>query len=112
MLITFKCKAYANVILFGDIGLELLKMMGHSSTNNGAILASDVPAALNRLKAAIEIERSSPIIEEREDDNDEQAVVDQPVSLVHRALPLIELLSAAEKQACNVIWEATGDIAP
>ncbi len=112
MLITFKCKAYANVILFGDIGLQMLKMMGHSGTVNGAILAADVPAALNQLKAAIDIERSAPTIEEREDDDEEQEVIDPPVSLVHRALPLIELLSAAEKQSCNVMWEATGNTTP
>lgn len=109
MLITFSCKAYANVTLFGDVGLQMLTMMGHSGKIPGAILASEVPAALNQLKAAIEIERNAPVIEQPEDEeqDEEQGLIDLPVSLVHRALPLIELLSAAEKQECNVMWEAT-----
>ena len=29
-----------------------------------------------------------------------------PVSLPHRALPLIELLKAAAKAECNVMWDS------
>jgi len=36
-------------------------MMGHSGTVPGAILAEDVPAALDRLKRAIETEQALPI---------------------------------------------------
>jgi hypothetical protein len=44
MLVTFSTKAYADITLFGDIALTLLKMMVHSATITGAILAADVPA--------------------------------------------------------------------
>ncbi|MBE0436458.1 MAG: DUF1840 family protein, partial [Methylomicrobium sp.] len=30
---------------------------------------------------------------------------EKPVSLAHRALPLIELLTAAAKANCNVMWD-------
>jgi len=32
--------------MFGDVALAMLKMMGHTATVPGAILAEDVPAAL------------------------------------------------------------------
>lgn len=35
MLITFRCRSYANVTMFGDIALEMIKMMGHSGTVRG-----------------------------------------------------------------------------
>ncbi len=54
MLVTFKSDAYADIMMFGDAALRLLKMMGHSGTVPSAILAEDVPAALDRLKRAIE----------------------------------------------------------
>jgi hypothetical protein len=74
----------------------MLKMMGHSATVPGAILAADVPLALSRLTAALaEKSASSP------DENKDQEVV----SMAHRALPLINLLSAAAKQNCNVMWD-------
>ena len=48
MLVTFTTQGSANITLFGDIALAMLKMMGHSATVPGAILAEDVPVALNR----------------------------------------------------------------
>src|SRR5690606_27882768 len=59
MLVTFKTKAYANITMFGDVAVKLLRMMGHSGTVPSAILADDVPAALERLKAAIAEEKKS-----------------------------------------------------
>ncbi len=41
MLVTFTCKAYADITMFGDIALGMLRMMGHSETVPGAILAGN-----------------------------------------------------------------------
>ena len=96
MLVTFSTDAYADITLFGDVAQTLLKMMGHSATVPGAILAADVPAALSRLKAAIDAEKASPPVEGE----------DEPVvNLAHRALPLIDLLTAAAKAEANVMWQ-------
>ena len=83
--------------MFGDVVPDLLKMMGHSKTVLSAILAADVPMALNRLKAAINADNPSPLVEK--EDKDEQPVV----SMADRALPLINLLTAAAE--CNVMWK-------
>jgi hypothetical protein len=98
MLVTFKTKAYADITLFGDIGLAMLKMMGHSATVPGAILAEDVPVALNRLTAAIANDNAT--LAKQNKDQEETGV-----SMAHRALPLIELLTAAAKSKCNVMWD-------
>lgn len=98
MLVTFTTKAHADITMFGDVALAMLKMMGHSATVPGAILAADVPAALSRLKAAIDAAKAPPPVEDK--DADEPAV-----SLAHRALPLIELLAAAAKAESNVMWK-------
>jgi hypothetical protein len=102
MLITFKSDAYADITLFGDVALQLLKMMGHSGTVPGAILAEDVPAALDRLKRGIDVEKSVPASPGNSQDKD---LDDQVVSLTYRALPLIELFTAAAKKNCNVMWQ-------
>ena len=98
MLVTFTTNAYADITLFGDVALAMLNMMGHSQTVPGAILAADVPAALSRLTAAIDAEKASPPVEDK--DADEPAV-----SMAHRALPLINLLAAAAKAESNVMWK-------
>lgn len=101
MLVTFKTSAHADIIMFGDVAKQLLKMMGHSGTIPSAMVADEVPAALERLKHAVEAERAE---EAKRRDNVEQAD-DQSVSLKYRALPLIELLSAAVRKHCDVMWE-------
>ena len=102
MLVTFRTSAYANITMFGDIAVTLLKMMGHSGTVPSAIRADDVPAALERLKAAVEKDKaaggSAPAVGQEEDSEE------PPVSLAHRAFPLIELLEAAAKRKCDVMW--------
>lgn len=106
MLTTFKCDAYADITLFGDVAQRLLKMMGHSGTVPGAILAEDIPVALERLKGAIETEKSTPAATpESADDVQSKERDDQAVRFEYRALPLIELLTAAAKKNCNVMWE-------
>lgn len=98
MLVTFTTDAYADITLFGHVALAMLKMMGHSTSVPGAILAADVPAALSRLTAAIDAEKSTPPVEDTD--------ADEPVvSMAHRALPLMNLLAAAAKAESNVMWK-------
>jgi hypothetical protein len=49
MLVEFKSDA-GNMTMFGDVAVSMLKMMGQTGALPGALLAKDVPAALERLK--------------------------------------------------------------
>jgi len=107
MLVTFHCPAYADITMFSDLAVRLLKLMGHSGTVPGSLLAADVQAALERLEVAIEADEQLPESQESgEGEGDESAV-----SLPHRALPVIQLLKSAEKAKakakCNVIWDSS-----
>jgi hypothetical protein len=102
MLVTFSCPAYADITMFGDVAVHLLKMMGHSGTVPSALVAADVPAALERLEAAVAAAGQSPAPGETHQAEDEEPAV----SLGQRALPLIELLKAAAKAECNVMWDS------
>jgi hypothetical protein len=102
MLVTFSCPAYADITLFGDVAVRLLHLMGHSSTVPSALLAEDVQAALERLEAAVEADKQLL----HSQNTAEEADGDAAISLSHRALPLIELLKAAAKEKCNVMWDS------
>ena len=104
MLVTFRTDAYANITMFGDVAVSLLKMMGHSGTVPSAILARDVPAALERLKAAVARDKAAggAQAEGAQDDDSEEP----RVSLANRAFPLIELLEAAAKKESDVMWSS------
>jgi hypothetical protein len=107
MLVTFSTDSYADITMFGDVAVILLKMMGHSGTMPGAVLAVDVPVALNKLKTAINAEKASSQTRENAPASEDEDTDEPAVSLAHRALPLIELLTAAEKAETDVMWKST-----
>jgi hypothetical protein len=84
-------------------------MMGHSGTVPGAILAEDVPAALDRLKKALAEDRSATVAipAENAKDYDDEESKEVPVSLAQHAFPLLELLKAAAGAQRDVMWERT-----
>ncbi|EJD0682577.1 hypothetical protein BBM62_15180 [Vibrio parahaemolyticus] len=106
MLITFRCRSYANVTMFGDIALEMIKMMGHSGTVPGSISAQDVPDALSKLTSALSAKNAAEENLPTDVDVDEEEERAEPaVSLGRRAFPLIELLKSAIKEECEVMWD-------
>ena len=105
MLVTFHSKAWSSITLFGDVAVTLLKMMGHSGTVPSALRAADIPSSLARLQQALDA--AGPQTQQSQNvDADSGDSDTPPVALRTRALPLIQLLSAAAKQECDVMWEA------
>ncbi len=103
MLVRFDSKV-GQFTMGGDIAVRLLRMMGHSGTVPSAILAPDVPAAVERLRAAIEVAPPAPPPEDDEDDESER----DTVPLRHRAVPLIDLLERSAKAGVDVLWTEAG----
>jgi hypothetical protein len=99
MLITFKTSAYANIIMFGDIGLELLEMMGFGKPVPGAIGAADVSQALENLQ------RELDAMPEQQQSDDADSDDPSAINLHTRAVPLLELLRAAIDDKKAVRWE-------
>ncbi|MBA2651208.1 MAG: DUF1840 domain-containing protein [Tatlockia sp.] len=97
MLITFSCEEYENITMFGDVAKRLLTLMGHSATVPGAIKAADIPKALSCLKQGLQQEQ--PATKNQQDDEE-----DEPISLAHRAIPLIGMLETAAKTEKNILW--------
>ncbi len=109
MIVIFRSKAHADIILFGEVAVQLLKMMGHSGTVPGALVAEELPDALKRLKQAIAENKTTVAAKpqkQRQDDNEpDEDAKEPPVQLAHRALPLIELLEASLAARCDVMWD-------
>ena len=105
MLVTFKTEAYANITMFGEVAVTLLKLMGHSGTVPGALMPEDLPAALARLKAAVAEDPQTPLDPTTGSGTIEEGD-ERHVSLAHRALPLIQLLEAAASAKAHVLWES------
>ncbi len=112
MLVRFHSKAAAGVTMFGEVAVALLHLMGMSGEVPGAVVAADVPKALQRLRQGLASAAAEPAAPParahpaaEEDDKEGE---DRRISVRTRAFPLVELLEAAAKQQCDVVWEEEG----
>lgn len=58
MIITFKSKASSDVIMFGDVAKQMLRIMGKREDVPGIVTVEQLPEAVARLKAAVAAERA------------------------------------------------------
>ena len=99
MLVKFRSDA-GDITMFGDVALEFIKMMGHSGTVPSAMLAKDLPGALDRLKRGVAATPPpAPQSEEAEREKGPRVTMQQ------RAYPLIELLERCVKNQNDLMWE-------
>ncbi len=91
--------------MFGGAAVSLLKLMGQSGNVPGALLAADIPEALQTLHdglAKLSDEQAPAAAVQQSADEDEAP----PVALHTRAGPLITLLEAAKASNDNVLWDS------
>lgn len=96
MLLEFKGERTGTVMMFGTIAKQLLKMMGQSGNDEGAMKAPDVPAALQKLKDAL---KAMPAQDSDDEDDDNE------VSIHTRAVPLIDLLEECIREDSYLMWK-------
>jgi hypothetical protein len=101
MLVRFDSQV-GTLTMFGEVAVYLLKLMGHSGAVPSAMLAQDIPAAIRRLRQALEQGAALPASERDEEDRREGRA---PVSLRQRAFPLLELLERAARKNADVMWD-------
>lgn len=98
MLVTFKSSASSDVIMFGDVAVKMMEILGKDPSDKGIITVENLPDAIAKLKAAIGADvqiRGKAISDANGDD---------PVSIAQRALPLVELFEWSLKQGVPVVW--------
>ena len=101
MLVRFDSDA-GTLTMFGEVAVQLLKAMGHTGAVPSAMLPVDIPAAIERLKAAAAVQADTASNEGAQADGGDE--IELPVSIKQRAFPLIELLERAAKRKCEVLW--------
>jgi len=99
MLVTFKTNAHSDVTMFGDVASNLIRLMGRQDTMPSAMYPEDIPAAITKLRSALAREELPEQSDDATGDDEEK------VSIQIRAMPLLELLVAAEKEQVPVMWE-------
>jgi GT2 family glycosyltransferase len=107
MLITFRCKAYPEVMMYAEHAKRILDLL-NKDTERGIITAEEAPKAVEVLEQEIaESRKHAPTddVEQDtrgEDDNQHEGL--QSVSFGTRAYPLLEMLRAARDHHREVMW--------
>lgn len=112
MLVTFKSKAAAEVLMYEEHAKRILDLL-HKDVKRGIITAEEVPSAVARLEEEIAESRLHPASEEvrrdvlahhgeEGDDNEHEPV--EFVSFATRAYPLLAMLRAAQQEGHDVMW--------
>lgn len=112
MIITFKSRATADVIMFSDVAERIIAIIRRPPGLTGIITVEQLPDAIERLRSAVADERRAqsagdvpsddiPVIERTSDGR-----VREFVSLARRVQPLIEMMEYSLKEGKPVTWEA------
>jgi len=111
MLVKFRSTATESITMFGDIAIELLKLMGATGRVPGAFSPDDVPAALKRLESALDhitIQQTPALPADNEDSASDEEKEDESapsVALPTRAVPLVSIMKRAAAAHKEVMWE-------
>ncbi len=113
MLITFKSKAAADIIMYKEHARRILELLG-KDPDQGIIIHDDMDRAISTIEMAIAESRVHPISQQVKHDvtihpqpnevGDHGHDSVESVSFSSRAYPLLEMLRAAKQQGCNVVW--------
>ena len=112
MLIKFKSKAAAEILMYKEHARRILDLLG-KDPDQGVITAPEMPHAIAVLEKEIGESRAHFAAEELQrdvlahhgndhDDNDHEPA--QIISFATRAYPLLEMLRAAQQEQQPVVW--------
>lgn len=105
MLITFKSKAAADVIMYERHAKPMLDVL-HKDLKRGVITPEEMASAIATLEARITESKETDQTADADDDLDDFDAPSQPkaVALSVRAFPLLEMMRAAKKSSVAMMW--------
>lgn len=114
MLVTFRSKAAANVIMLEDLAERLFGILERELMSEGIFTVEQIPIAISRLEAAIVQERAKSQAGQQkplEQQTQERAEHEYP-GLAQRAFPLLDMLRRAARTGEPVIWQTSVPVQP
>lgn len=113
MLITFKSKAAADIIMYKEHAQRILDLLG-KDIERGIIIHADTDKAIAIIEAAVAESQAHPISQQVKDDvtahpqpNEEGDHDHEHVGTItfsSRAYPLLQMLRAAHEDGYDVVW--------
>jgi len=105
MLVTFKSKAAAEILMYAIHAKPILDLLG-KDIERGVITADETKLAIERIESEISARKGTHPAFPPEDDNHVDPVTGpgEAVSFGARAYPLLEMLRAAHREHEFVMW--------
>lgn len=111
MLIIFKSKAAAEVIMYKEHIAAVLEMLG-KKLERGVITAAETSYVIQQIEKLVEEDKQQRKLQEQTMKNEEDEDLDEfekkkkldTVTLSARLFPLLEMLRAANKKQTDVLW--------
>jgi len=112
MLVTFKSKAAADVVMYETHAKPILDLL-HKDIKRGVITAAESSSAITLLEKQVDNSKSHVVAEALErdvhmhhnangDDHGHEKI--EPVTFSARAFPLLEMLRQAHKGNYDILW--------
>lgn len=110
MLIIFQSKSAAEVLMFAQHALPILKAAGKpygdELPERGVITRDQLAEAISGIERAMAITKETDENPDTDDDNDDKVhPMTEPVSFRRRAYPLLAMLRLAHEKQEDVLWE-------
>lgn len=111
MLIVFHSKSSAEVLMFSQHALPILRAAGKKFDDDqlperGVITREHLAGAIQGIEQAMAITKETDENPDTDDDNDDKVhPINEPVSFRRRAYPLLAMLRLAHEKQEDVQWE-------
>jgi hypothetical protein len=105
MITTFRSRVSADVMMFGDVTRNMMRIIGKDYTDQGIVTVADLPEAIAKLRAAIDDDKAAHASSAASsgaivpDESQERLV-----STAQRALPLVALFESSLQHDVPVVW--------
>lgn len=101
MTITFKSRAGADLLMFGEDAKDMMRLMEKDVAEMGIVTVASIPMAIQKLREAADNSPPPEPVSEQENTDDD---VEEPVTLAQRVFPLLDLLERSLKAKVPVVW--------
>lgn len=105
MIVKFKSRATADLIMTGDVAQRVLKLLGKEAGQPGIITVAQLPAAKAALQAAAAEELAALAAQgATEDADDTERKPGQGITLQQRIVPLLNMMDRCLAEQVDIVW--------
>lgn len=106
MIVKFKSRATADLIMTGEVAERVLKVLGKEAGQPGIVTVAQLPAAKAALQAAAAEELAALAAKDpgRDDDGADERRPGQGITLQQRIVPLLNMMDRCLAEQVDIVW--------